>query len=502
MDCFRLLVFLLTFAWGGLVLAQKPKLSWGVASGDVDASSAVVWSRSDRPAKMIVEYGSDPEWAEVRRAEGPDALKDTDFTAKVLLSGLPSGKTIHYRVMFQSLEDLRMMSDPAEGSFQTAPSESQPIRLAWSGDTAGQGWGINPEDGGMKIYEAIRKFRPNFFIHSGDTIYADGPILPEVKLDDGSVWRNVTTLAKSKVAETLEEFHGNYRYNLLDANVRRFNAEVPVFVQWDDHETTNNWYPNEQLVKDSRYKVKSVALLSARAKKAFFDYNPIRSEKGERKVYRSFSYGPDLEVFLVDLRTFRGNNSANQQEVESDETQLLGKAQYQWLVSGLSASKATWKIVACDMPLGLMIRDGKAFEGVANGDGQPRGRELEVARLLSDLKKAKVHNIVWVTADVHYAAAHRYTPEKAQFKDFDPFWEFVSGPMHAGTFGPTRLDNTFGPTLEFLSIPKGMKGNRPPSAGFQFFGGMVLDPKTRGLTVTQHNRAGKELYSVTLEPKN
>ena len=89
----------------------------------------------------------------------------------------------------------------------------------WSGDTAGQGWGINPDLGGMTIYEAMRRLAPDFFIHSGDTIYADGPSA-ERKLPDGTIWRNLVTEDKSKVAETLDEFRGNYRYNLLDDNLR------------------------------------------------------------------------------------------------------------------------------------------------------------------------------------------------------------------------------------------------------------------------------------------
>ena len=60
---------------------------------------------------------------------------------------------------------------------------------------------------------------------------------------------------------------------------------------------------------------------------------------------------------------------------------------------------------------------------------------------------------MWLTADVHYTAAHYYDPNKAQFQDFEPFWEFVSGPLHAGTFGPDALDNTFGPQLRYVKAP-------------------------------------------------
>ncbi len=51
-----------------------------------------------------------------------------------------------------------------------------------------------------------------------------------------------------------------------------------------------------------------------------------------------------------------------------------------------------------------------------------------MASLLKNIKKAKVKNIVWLTADVHYTAAHYYDPAKASSKNFSPFWEFVAGP--------------------------------------------------------------------------
>ncbi len=98
------------------------------------------------------------------------------------------------------------------------------------------------------------------------------------------------------------------------------------------------------------------------------------------------------------------------------------------------------------------------------------------------MKRAGVKNTVWLTADVHYAASHYYNPNRAVFQDFDPFWEFVSGPLHAGTFGPGKFDNTFGPELKFKSIPDGMKGNRPPSEGLQFFGQVSIDAQSRALT--------------------
>ena len=84
---------------------------------------------------------------------------------------------------------------------------------------------------------------------------------------------------------------------------------------------------------------------------------------------------------------------------------------------------------------------------------------------------------------------------------FNPFWEFVAGPAHAGTFGANELDKTFGPEVRFLGIPKDMKPNRPPSEGFQFFGTLKADGKTRALTAKLHNAEGKTIFTVELPPE-
>ncbi len=482
---------------------MRPQIPYGVASGDITGTRALIWSRSDRPARMIVEYDTLESFRNAERIIGPAALETSDYTARINLSNLPPAQQIFYRVTFQDLADPNIYSAPVIGSFRTPPATKRDIFFAWSGDTAGQGWGINPEWGGMKIYETIRQLNPDFFIHSGDYIYADSPIESEVKLNDGRIWKNLTTPEKSKVAETLTEFRGNYIYNLLDENIRRFNAQVPQLVQWDDHETTNNWYPTEMLLNDDRYKVKSVSLLAARAKQAFLEYTPIRfNANNPEQIYRSFRYGPSVEIFMLDMRSYRGPNTPNRQTEASEATEFLGNAQVRWLKNKLKNSRSTWKIIASDMPLGLVVRDGESnFENVANGDGQALGRELELADLLRFIKQNNIKNVIWLTADVHYAAAHYYNPNQAQFSDFKPFWEFVAGPLHAGTFGPSKLDNTFGPQIKFQSIPSDLKQNLPPTEGFQFFGTVKIDGASEMMRVALHNLEGKTIYSIDLPPE-
>jgi alkaline phosphatase D len=83
------------------------------------------------------------------------------------------------------------------------------------------------------------------------------------KLPNGETWRNVVTEEKSKVATSLDDYRGNYKYNLLDANLRDFNAEVPIFAQWDNHEVMEDWWPGEAFERRG-YDTNSALLLAAR----------------------------------------------------------------------------------------------------------------------------------------------------------------------------------------------------------------------------------------------
>lgn len=485
----------------------RPQAEFGAMAGDVTGGRAMIWSRADRPARMIVEYATTESFADMRRIVGAHAIDATDFTARVELAGLMPGQDVFYRVLFQDLADLKTLSTPVTGRFRTAPDARRDVTFQWSGDTVGQGYGINPAWGGMKIYETMRRAQPDFFIHCGDTIYADGPLMAERKLADGGVWTNLVTPEKSKVAEALDEFRGNYRYNLLDENVRRFHAEVPQIWQWDDHEVLNNWSDGKDISTDKRYTEKSVPLLAARAKRAFLEYAPMRPSAAEtERVYRHISYGPLLDVFVIDMRSYRGPNGWNRQPAASDETAFLGAPQVGWLQRGLLRSRATWKVIASDMPIGLLVRDGKDAEGrdrfdnVANGDGPALGREIELAGLLSFIKHAGIKNIVWVTADTHYTAAHYYDPAKARFTDFEPFWEFMSGPLNAGTFGPSKTDDTFGIEVVWQKAPEPGKTNLPPSAGLQFYGEAKIEARSGAMTVFLKDLTGATLWQRTLAP--
>ncbi|WP_345265230.1 alkaline phosphatase D family protein [Nocardioides nanhaiensis] len=484
-------------------LRERDHLVAGTRTGEVTTDSAVVWARTPRDGRLQVRLSSGGRV--LRRVRGPWTDRRADGTARVQLAGLAPGRDYEATVWFAAPDGSETTRDRV--TFRTAPVHEAAQSFVWSGDTCGQGWGINPELGGLTTYRAMLATRPDFFIHSGDTIYADEPMEETVLEASGDVWRNQLTEAVTKVAETLEDFRGRHRYPLLDEHVRALYSEVPTIAQWDDHETVNNWYPGE-LHDDERYRERRVDVLARRARRAWQEYQPVPVRRlvgddgsgfAPGRIYRRVPRGRHLDVFCLDMRSYRG---ANPDSAEGP-TGILGPAQERWLVESLAASRATWKVVSADLPLSIPSHHDDDLDGPSNGiDGAPRGREHELARVLAALQVRGVRNVVWLTADVHYTAAHHYHPDRAAFTDFHPFWEFVSGPLAGGTFGRKDdvLDRTFGPQVAFSRGNDRMPVPMSPRAGRQFFGHVAI-AATGELTVTLHDSSGASLWRTTLEPE-
>jgi alkaline phosphatase D len=450
---------------------------------------------------MVVEWSTSPSFTSPKRVLGPAATAEGDLIAKVALDGLPSSTRIHYRVRFEA----ERASDWLAGALSTPDaledtaraSSPSDVVFAWSGDTNGQGWGIDPARGGMPAFTALLDRAPEFFVSCGDAIYADVPIPPTIDLPDGTTWNNLVTPAKSHIAETLEDFRGAHLYPRHSREVRALSAAVPAFNIWDDHEVRNNWFPGEVVVEPGRHEPR-MSVIAAHARRAMLEHWPTLVPPS--RMYRSVRWGPLLEVFFLDGRSFRTPNHP----VPETEA-FLGPAQLAWLESALAASTATWKVIACDMPIGLVVSDPAperpgldAFDGYANTNGPPSGREVELAKLLTALRARGVRNVVWLTADVHYAAAHRYTPARSGLRDIDPFWEFVAGPMHATSFPRKRFDDTFGPELVYASAGWDTFGS--PATGAQYFGVVRIDGRSRVMTVTLVDGRGRDLHATVLRP--
>ena len=185
--------------------------------------------------------------------------------------------------------------------------------------------------------------------------YADAPLRPERTLSNGKKWYNLVTPEKERVAQSLSQFRGNFRYNYLDQHFRHFSAHCPQVYTWDDHETKNNWYPNSRL-RDARYTERKTNLLSAWARKSFFEYLPV-AQKGSspNRIYRKLSQGSLADIFVLDTRSHRGPNTKGDQKRLNQKAALLGGKQLAWLTEELRRSTATWKLIICPQPIGLNV---------------------------------------------------------------------------------------------------------------------------------------------------
>jgi alkaline phosphatase D len=456
-----------------------------VQSGDVGGGRATVWARGSEAGRLEVEWSTTERFAEPRRAAPVAISAAADLCAVAQLEGLPDEQMIWYRARL-SREAARGESEWVVGRFAT-PSARR-VKLAWCGDTCGQGFGINDEWGGLRGYQAMRALEPALLVHCGDLIYADNQIAPELKLADGRIWKNRSNPRVAKVADELDDFRARFAYNLDDEHVRALLAEVPVVATWDDHETHNNWWPG-QVLDDERYpRERGASQLAAWARQATLEWTPISRRGPAPLFYRHIPYGPLLDVFVLDLRQYRAANDDNR----GARREMLGAAQRAWFTDAIARSKAAWKVVVCSQPLGLVVPDGAAAqEGWANGEGPPLGREHELAEVLAALQQRGVRDVLWLTADVHYSAVHRYDPARAAAgspaTSFTPFYELVAGPIHAGAFGPNPLDPTFGHEVVWQKAIGG-DAMGAPWDGYASFGALELTRE--GVLVQQHGVEG------------
>ena len=323
----------------------------------------------------------------------------------------------------------------------------------------------------------------------GDSIYADCPIPSQQTLPDGDVWSNIVTEDKSRVAQTLADFRGNYKYNLLDQicgdSMRRCRCSR-------NGTTTKSPTTGGRASRVAERICRKQRAAARRARPPRL--SRIHADAGDMaeagRIYRKIAYGPLLDVFLIDMRSYRGPNGDGD---KAPVASICWPEPDRWLKRELVSSHATWKVIAADLPIGLVSEDA-----VAQGDGPPRGRETRSPTCF--IKHAGVSNTVWMTADMHYTAAHHYDPNRAVFQDFDPFWEFVSGPLHAGTWGPAPLDNTFGPRVISRKAAAGSRARISRPASGCNSSAMSIDGADRGDDGDAQGRRRPDLWSTEIAP--
>jgi alkaline phosphatase D len=479
-------------------------------AGDVTNDSVVLWGRCNQEQKSILKFklfATTQEYGHIQK-KTVKVSADTDYTHSVVFKGLKPNTHYYYQAKCKPLgENAGAKTSGMMSSFKTASDthHADNVRFVWGADLGGQGWGRNPDlaithvdgdliQGGYVVFDSMSKTNPDFALFQGDMIYADGKIPPskEIPADvGGGTWINDP--AKDFVAITLDDFRANWKYNLGDEKMAHFLAKTPVYVQWDDHEVTNNWYPDEIMPEGAPYFGIAVNELAKNAKQALFEYNPIEGAD----LFRSVQHGKHMELFLLDERSFRGTNPDN---YDPNGNEMLGQEQLTWLKDALKDSQATWKVISTHDPLSIVTGGEDDRDSWGQDDAAVLGREVQLAEILKFIQDHEIKNVVFLTSDVHFTAAISYDPALATFKDFNPFWEFVIGPIHAGAFGPGNLDESFGPQYEYLRAPgtEGIGENSPPPHLQSF--GFVEISEEGALTVKLIDITGAVLFEKMMLP--
>lgn len=324
--------------------------------GEVTDDSALVWLRGEPGSRAALHYGRDPKFAEFSSTEAVTVDPQADSTAIIPLDDLEPATRYYYRALVAGKKP-----GPV-ATFVTAPrpDENAKVSFCFSGDMRDS---YKP----FTVMNAVHFQRPDFFMHLGDTIYAD----------------------INGVARQLPEFWAKYRRNREDLSSEGCYCATSIYATWDDHEVVNDFGPGHHLAPIGR--------------KAFLDYWPIRHREGEGdRIYRSFRWGQAAEIFILDVRQYR--NAA--------KNTMLGAMQKRWLFDSLARSSATFKFIATPVPM--------VGGGLDRWDGYPKERQ----ELFSFIKEKKIGGVVFLSADLHYAAISKI-PNSGGLKDI------TAGPIGA-----------------------------------------------------------------------
>jgi alkaline phosphatase D len=444
---------------------EAPRLTHGVAAGDVTDSSAVLWARCDRPSTLHVLIDGRPPLAR-------PATSEHDGIAQVVVDGLTPATPYHWTARCDD-------GPAAAGTFRTAPSpvDAAPLRLAWGGDVGGQNV-CRDAAKGYPIFRAVAASQPDVFLALGDLIYAD-----DVCLAVG-LYGNVQVPGPGPATD-LDGFRAQWRYDRADAAFQALLAKTPVIGVWDDHEVRDDFGPG----RDTN--LAGVSLMSA-GLQAFTEWTPMRPGP----LHRRWRWGRHLELLILDTRSARDPNDAA--DSAEQPKSMLGTAQRAWFEAEVSRADATWLVVVSSVPMGIptggWVRDGWASAG------GPTGFARELHDLLSLLRDHGRRQVVWLTTDVHFSAVLRHRP----LADDPGFvvYEIAVGPLNAGIAALRDPDPIYHSDLLFAHGPTAWQTVRSfdEALGWFTFGLLEVD-QMGNLTARVVDGTGRTLHRMEISPE-
>src|SRR6476646_10634750 len=254
----------------------------GVASGDPDAHSVILWTR--RPFArgtrefLTVEVAEDEAFRRVIAHAQTPVSSAADWTARVLIGGLKPARTYWYRFTDTDGNGSRV------GRTITAPlpNDRRTVNFTF----------VSCQDVNEGTLNAYRRMiyederapaaeQLDFVLHLGDFIYEVVQYPDEVKTRYDRTIYEVTRFPDAdshKVGNfhiplTVEGYRAIYKGYLADPDLQDARARWPFVAIWDNHEFS--WQGWQSIVKGGPYEQPGQTVKVA-ANQAWFEYLPAR----------------------------------------------------------------------------------------------------------------------------------------------------------------------------------------------------------------------------------
>lgn len=369
--------------------------SLGVASGDPDSSSVVLWTRL-APSPME-GGGMTPEIFEVQWEVAEDDSFRTIVKSGKALATPQLGHSVHVEV-----DGLRPDSwywyrfhcgdaNSRTGRTRTMPlSTSLPAQLRFAFASC-----QHYETGLFTAYEHMAKEPLDLVLHLGDYIY-------EYEGKDERVRKH----AGSEIV-TINDYRTRYAQYRLDAHLQNMHAICPWAVVWDDHEFDNNCAGD--ISEESGVAPQDFLLRRANSYQAYYESMPLRQSAlptgPDMTLYRTIDFGRLARFEMLDTRQYRTDqpNGDGLKPLEGavldPKATLLGETQERWLMSELLRSSASWNVLAQQIMMARVDRD--PGEQAKYSMDQWAGYDVARKRLLSFLETRRVSNPIVLTGDIH-----------------------------------------------------------------------------------------------------
>ncbi len=355
------------------------------------------------------------------------AKKENDFTVDYSFEPLQPGTS--YTVTLES----KNSGNIVEGSFRTAPDPDQVVPVNLTTSTCQYFWSYDDDLRGFKTYDLMNAMKPDFFVQTGDYVYYDKP---------GPLSKDLET--------------ARHKWHAMDSwpSLVDFHLRVPMYMIKDDHD----------LLKDdiSDPSESYGNLTFDQALNLWYENVPLKE-----KPYRTFRWGKDLQIWLLEGREFRSNN---RMEDGPDKT-ILGQDQKDWLIETLQGSDATFKILFSATPIVGPDRENKK-DNHSNKNFQTEGDWMR--------------DLISGTEDLYVINGDRHW----QYHSIDSatqVHEFGSGPVsdsHAQGWNPDDKR----PQHQFLRVAGGFLGVK-----------VFRENEIPMIVFTHYGTDGKEMYSKTFQ---